>query len=364
MLFQSLLRSSRLEILLSKRLTAALYFIFGLLVLVWWAFDGIQFLNAYQTLHAYDVSVVAFFLIEIILFMPLLLVGCFLLRNVLQRIRLNHWFKIQTNIPLYASTQSASTAGYLVDYEFGLAEAHAMLMSAYFRGNIAIVEQSKGFTVSLNNLRNVPQHEQVFLKRLFAEGNKVYLASLADSLVLSAAQKSHDHLMRQLQSEGFLPLTKREDRKFRPLVRLIYWVAGSIAALAAYAFIFAWDVVSSIGYPRYAVSVSQLWLTGAISVLGIAVLISGFWPRFTASGKSKLSAGWLNAAGFKYYLQNVFSDRLSPQFIHLQDAETVRLYVPYMVAFQLVQLDSSYVRAILQSQELDTAGRLDKTLES
>lgn len=205
MFFQSFLRSSRLEILISRRSLASLYFVIGVLVVVWWVSAQLQFIDAYRTLRAFDVSIIDFFLITTFLMTPLFLVGCFLLRNMLQRLRLELWFKRQTNVPLYASEHSPAVAGYLVDYEFGPEEAQAMLLDLHFRGNLAIIEQSKGFMLSFYSIRGCSDYERIFLRRLFADGNNVHIAGPSDARLRSAAERSHDYLVQQLQSEGFLP---------------------------------------------------------------------------------------------------------------------------------------------------------------
>lgn len=81
------------------------------------------------------------------------------------------------------------------------------------------------------------------------------------------------------------------------------------------------------------------------------MIFSGFWPKFSKNRKDSLSASWLEAAGFKHYLQSVFKKRLDSEHIHMQDGQTIRLYTSYLIAFRLVDLDSDYLRAIVRSQK-------------
>ncbi len=348
MTFRSFLRSSRLEILLSRPLVAWLYLVVGMLILVWWTLCVRMFVYSYFTTHDFDVTVSDFFVITIFFFVPVLLLGCALLQNLLQRVRLKLWFRRQTNIPLYASAYSPAAAGYLADYEFELAEAQAMLLHLHFRGKLTIAEAGQGFLLTSHGADNVGGYERAFMEGLFAYNNTLQLKSLTDPLLLKAAVDAHAHLTSQLQQEGFLPPTKRQDRTVRAITRFVFGVGAVVAVMLVYSAIFEWGVVSQVLYPRFPVHPSQLWLLGVVSLAGLSVILAGFWPRFSTDHKNTISAGWLEAAGFKHYLQTVFADRLAPAALRTQDAETIRMYVPYMIAFRLVILDSNYVRSILR----------------
>lgn len=352
MLFQSFLRSSQLEILVSKRVITVVYGFFGSLIMAWWFFDARQFVSAYRELHAFDVSVRDFFTITFVIMLPLFLVGCVLLRNVLQRFRLQRWFKNQINVPLYTSIQRPAVAGYLADYEFGIEEVQATLLDLHIRGLISISEDNSGsFVLTLKSYEGAYEYERVFMQRLFNSSHTQRISSLNDQLLLVAGRKSHDFLTKQMQSMGFLPSTTRLNTLFRSISRLIYCFSGLVAMISIYGFVFQGDIVATIGYPRYPVEISQLWLLGAITAAGGALIASGLWPAFTENSKSNLSAKWLEAAGFRYYLSTVFQDRLSLQHVRSQDIQTIRLFAAYMIAFRLVPGNSDYIRAILRQLE-------------
>jgi hypothetical protein len=357
MLLKSFLKSSQLEIVLTKRYMSCLYLLFGLVICVWWWGMSKQFIEAYMELGVFDVTPTEFFLIDTFAFFPLLLVGCYMIRGVIQQIRLHYWFKNQVNIPQYSSSYSPAMAGYAIDYEFGLKEAYALLLDLHFRDIITLSSTPGSVSVRLNTIDDtVAMYEKVFLELLFATNQTIELDTPVSMRLIEAAEVSQVYLISQMQRQGTIPTTRKLHKVFRSLARYIFWVAGIIGLSVAYDYIFRYDIISVILYPRYPIHMIQLWLHTLLTLLGLIVLVSGFRPRFIQGEKHLFFRSWLEAAGFKQYLQQVYKDRLHPNNIRLQDASTVKTITPYMIAFGLIPFTHAYLNDILAASSRATNG--------
>jgi hypothetical protein len=350
MLLQSLLKSSQLEIVLTRRFTSCIYMLFGLAICVWWWDVSKQFIDAYLKLGVFDVTPTQFFLVDTFAFFPLLLVGCYMIRGVIQRIRLYYWFKNQVDIPLYSSSYPPAVAGYAIDYEFGLQEAYALLLDLHFRGIITLSCTPNSMAIRLNTINDTPPivgYEKAFLESLLTTKETIEIDSLVSLSLVDAAEAAQVSLISEMQRLGTIPATKKLHRILRSLARYIFWIAGIVGISVIYNSIFHYDTVSAILYPRYPIEMSQLWFHALLTLLGSSVLISGFYPRFFQDKKRLFFKSWLEAAGFEQYLRQVYKDRLNPNNIRLEDPATVKTIAPYMIAFGLIPFTHAYLRDIL-----------------
>lgn len=146
--FRSILSSSKLEIITSKRVMAFVYLALGSAILVWWIGALQQFFDAHLTYGQFDTTVTAFVLITLLLFCPLALTGALMLHAFILRERLLHWLKTRTVIADYTSGLSPAEAGTLVDFEYSLEETWATLLSLHFRNSITMRTTTHGIILS------------------------------------------------------------------------------------------------------------------------------------------------------------------------------------------------------------------------
>jgi len=334
----SLLKSSSLEVVLSKRFVTILYGIMGLAIMVSMAATYLQFVNAYFGLGEFDVTIEVFFAITLGFFLPFWITGALMLRAIIQRIRLAIWAKKAFRITYFDTKFTPASAGMLIDYEYNRKELYATLLELHYRGIIDLAFGNDGLQLTLLKHPRTAgsRYEEVLLQEIFGNDSFHRFSSLDSPRLIRSGEKAHHYLIDDLQSAGVLKTEKEPTRALRILFRFMYFVAGLTGLIYVAGLLFAYQEVTSIVYPREAVDPSQLWLLGTILFLVVGTILSGFWPHFQSDVKNKHFLGWIEAAGFMWYLRTVFVHRFANDRLHTQDAKTIRKYYPYALAYGVV----------------------------
>lgn len=345
----SLLNSSKFEILTSKRTTSVIYGIFAAAIFAFWVGATIQFVNAYNHLHEFDVSVTEYISYTILFLVPMLFVGVVLAESLIKRVRLNHWFKTRIDFPEYATLLKPAEVGFIADYDFGLAEIEATLLDLHFRQVIIISTATDGIHLVQTNKGKPNYFETILLQNLFFDADSdVVLSSFDDLELVNAGEKAHDAIIQEMQTTGTFPKINRVNKSNLRAARFMFYFGGFIGLFFVEQYFFNYTEISTIVYPRFPVSPVELWLDACVSLIALVGIIRGFWPRFSENQSSLISMGWIHATGFKEYLSRVFGNRLDFDNVRSQDVSTVEKLSPYMVAFGLVKLDRDYLNRLLE----------------
>lgn len=354
MFFRDLLKSSRLEIITSKRFTAILYGIFATAIFWWWYSACQQFISAYRTTGIFDVSVSEFIIATVLFFAPLLLLGCFITATLLQRFRLRKWYKSLSYYPFYESKLSPAEAGVLVDQELNKAELHATLLDLHYKNNISINFTEKNGIVIHRDLSlehrasssaALSNFEGHFIEALFADKATIHLASFEDRAIFTAGAVGQEYLMQNLSHHGLVLKQAPQKRWIQILAKVILYLGGFVGVANAALLVFVNDLVTSLGPNRYPMQESQLYILLLVSITGLVVFLSGFFPRFNASHKDTAGHAWLEAEGFRHYLSTIYRDRFQVQYLNMQEPQTITKLAPFMVAYKIIPLTKELCEA-------------------
>ncbi|MDQ3065142.1 MAG: DUF2207 domain-containing protein [bacterium] len=356
MRFRSLLQSSRFEIVASKNAVALIYFALSSAIITFWVVMCMQFFTAYYELGEFDAPVWAFILITLILFFPMLLVGCFMLSALIQRERLIHWIKTRVIVTNYQASLSPAEAGTIYDYEYSNNEAWATLLNLHFRKEIILSAGHASIYATRNQPINQTYYEKAFLDALFGfKNSEATIQQINDQLLIDAGLSAHILLAGQLEAGGALQARVINSNAVRKLARSIYILAGLGGFYLVLGFVFGGESFWNINYPRYEVSTIQSLFMYALTIIGVIIAATGFWPRFEQDIKSKPATLALESAGFYEYLKRVYSVRFNSENIHAQAPSEVMALAPYMIAYKLVPLDMNYIQTVLTTAEKSTS---------
>ena len=340
------------EVLASTTLLAIVYGIFAAAIMVWWGGAVQQVVYYYATLREFDVSPTDFLWTAVVLFLPLVVVGGLLARGLIQRIRLNHWFKNHTSIVLYDTTLTPAEAGYIADYQFSHAEVYATLLDMHFRGLVTIHSRPGGLLIQAHTMIGANTYESTLLHALFSDAQQIAITTIVDPRIDNAGSRARLHLNRHLHGKLVLPGHEKAYPFLTSIVRGIYFMAGLAGCIVVYGEIFRHEEVNKLMYPRFGMELWQPLLVLGITGILVAIVISGWWPRFAAPDRHASSSSlWLQAVGFRQYLQGVYKQRLSQQYLHTQNPEDIRAYTPFLLAFQIAPVSLAYIQEVLSSAD-------------
>ncbi len=350
MFIKSILESNKLEIISSKRSTSFLYLLFGLSTVVWWCAVTIQFLNAYFDLGEFDVTVGEFIFIALLFFLPLLLIGSFMLATVLQRLRLWYWFKNRISIAEYDAMYHPAVAGTIIDFEYNLNEVWATLLNLHIRGEIVLIAEDTGiYAQRLSTKTLLSEYELVLLDSLGIRGNHEAIFHAIDEYdLVHAGENAHRIIVRDLIRMGLVRQKLSKNIVLTKIIKAVYWIGGLAALSQVATILFAYDQASTVLYPRYPVHPAQLVVILLMWVVMMIVLLSGFWPRFNHSSKSTESTMHLKAVGYYYFLDQVYKNRMSIYHVEKMDKSTIAMTVPHMIAYGIIDVSEDYVSKIIR----------------
>lgn len=348
MIFKSLLKSSRLEIITSKRITSFLYFTAGLAIVVWWAGALWQYLYAHIVYKEFDGPIEDLMVVTFLFFIPLFFTGCLMLSGVIQRERVLRWIKRSLIINDYKTQLGPATAGLLVDYEYSVAEIWGTLLKLHFQGNI-LIESSEGLLrISFINDKQLGNYELLLIELLFSTQNEIVVNNVRDETFTDAGLFAHERLAEDLARAGAYEVKSPSSEKGRQFIKILYGLASFTGVLQIYGMIFGGDKYWGITYPRYEVSIIQPITMVIASIIGLVIIYSGFWLRFDDNHKSRPYLLLLQASGFCAYLKNVYARRMSEDYIQTQAVSDIKAIVPYIIAFKLQPVSMSYLNKILE----------------
>lgn len=344
----SVFRSSSVEILFSKRATLIVYGVLAALVFdqMFEAYE--QFFRTYFELHQLDVSVEDFMYMTLVVLLPFWLTGALMLRACVQRLRLSWWIHQAAKVAVYETPLSPAEAGYLVDYDYTHREVAATLLGLQFRGILQItVSESSNVHLEVGNTSGeLSPYERIFVETLVNSQENDF-SGFSDPRLIEIASAAEEVLIEDLEQRNMVQRERLPNRYLRKLFRVIYTVAGIVGLLYAYAYLFERAQLEAIGYPRYPMNVTEIFILIAVGLVIVGVVVSGWWPRFTQEYKDPRYEAWIDAAGFLLYLRTVFSDRFSAEGIASQDKETLRTYTPYAVAYGIIPNQSERIAEII-----------------
>ncbi len=347
--FRSILQSSKLEIIKSKRIVALGYLVIGLLILMWWIGGWAQVLHAYYTYGQFDTSVTNFILVTVLFFFPLLLVGALMLHSFILRFRLLRWLKHRTVIADYSSGLSPAEAGTLVDLEYTYHETWATLLNLHFRRVINLEIVHDNLIISTLRPDTVSGYERTLLNELFGyRRGHTEIKSIRGKKIIDAGHRSHKVLVDELEYIGALKAPVRKSNSIRNFILTIYCIAGLTAVLQIAGMLTGGDEYWGIAQPRYDMHPVQFITMIVTTFFYLAVVLSVFWIRLTGTYKSKPEILHLEAAGYHEYLKRVYRQRFDIRSITTQNPREVMLLVPYIIAYRLVKLDEPYLQSILE----------------
>lgn len=346
--FRSILSSSKLEIITSKRVMAFVYLALGSAILVWWIGALQQFFDAHLTYGQFDTTVTAFVLITLLLFCPLALTGALMLHAFILRERLLHWLKTRTVIADYTSGLSPAEAGTLVDFEYSLEETWATLLSLHFRNSITMRTTTHGIILSQGPEKPFNNYERVLIDRLFGYSTKeIVIHDAQDKRISDAGYWAHGLLVSDLEYLGALQVRVNRNPLLRKAIVTMYYIAGFFGVLMVIGMLFGGESFWGINYPRYDTHPIQIITLLGITVVYLLIVFSAFLPKLTDNYKSTPEILNLQAAGYYEYLKNVYSHRLSSKNLHTQEVRTVSILVPYMIAYRIIRPDMRYLQQVL-----------------
>lgn len=331
---KSLFRSSFLEIVLSRRIVMFLYALVGTLILFQAIHAWVQVVWSYVAFGEFDVPAWAFVLITIFLFLPYWLIGALIWRAVIRRMVLVRRAKKSYVNAKYTTTFTPAEMGVLVDGEYGISEAVATLLDMHFRGIIYLnVDES---TLSLDRMdidtKQLSSYEIYLLNHLFGSAANVTFKGVNDIRLLTIFHDAHEVLLTEMTNSGYLEDESKSSHIGKVLFRIMVIIAALVEINFIYTITMDVNLLINIMYPRYPLELYQVALTLLVALVIIGVVISGLIIRISNKQRDALS----EAAGFYAYLRGVFRDRLAIENIHLQDFNTIRNLMAYMIAFKLV----------------------------
>ena len=345
----SVFRSSSAEVLFSKRLLVALYGLMAAAVLAHMASAYVQFLGAYYHLHQFDTPEAAFIFISVCLFLPFWVVGALMLRACIQRLRLELWVHKAIKVVAYNTPLRPAEAGFLVDYEYTHRELAATLVDLHFRHIIQLsIDSSIKIDVTQNNIYDatLSPYEQTLLSALRGSAINSF-AAFTDPRLIALTMPAHEVLITDLTARHMIHRERLPRPGTRRIFRILYFIAGFVGAVSAYALIFQRTQALAVGFPRYPVSFSELATLIITALVVIGIIASSYLPRFAQNYKEPQYEAWIDAAGFMLYLRTVFTDRFAPENITTQDKNTLHANVPYALAYGIIHDTSKHVAQIL-----------------
>jgi len=345
----SVWRSTSVEILLSKRIVGFVYALMGLAILAEIAHSYFQFFHAYITLGEFDVTPETFIGVTIFFLFPLWLVGAVILRAVLQRIRIALWIRSAIKVVAYDTKLTPAEAGYLVDYSYSNRELVATLLDLHFRGVIYLSINESVISIALPNTdAPVSSYENALLYTLNETSDGTYY-SFNDPRLVKAAQYAHQLLIQDLTEREIIQPERLPSRGFRIFFRTISAVSAILALGQLSTLLTNPNQILDILYPRYPIEPFQVGIMVVFALVLIAVLVSSLWPRLTRDHKTAGYATWIDAAGLLMYIRGVFKRRFSEEHITLQDANTLRDYSAYAIAYGIIPNSPRMVAKIIDT---------------
>jgi hypothetical protein len=346
----ALFKSSSLEVLFSKRIMVLVYLVLSLAILSEMVSSVWQFIAAYIYLHQFDVPTNAFIAVTICLLLPFWLVGALMLRACIQRLRLMLWVRQALAIAEYTTPFTPAEAGFLTDYEYNHRELAATLVDLHIRGVIVLQATSAEvfhIILPVSPPAGLSPYEQALIEGISGLRQR-YFSSFNDSQLIEAALPAHMVLIDQLASKGMVQRERLPGRTSRIFFRVIYWVAGYVGLLTVQNLIEEPEKIFAINYPRFAVSISEPLVLALAVLVIIGVICSSYWPRLVKDYHDPRYAAWIDATGFMWYVRTVFKDRFSAQSIATQDLATLRMYVPYAIAFGVIPAKVSRIMQAIE----------------
>lgn len=333
-----------LEILISKRIVMLIYAFAGTLILLHLISTCYQAVYFYATVGEIDVSVSEYLFTIGFFFVPFWLVGALVWRAVIQRVRLMKYIKKTYRYTDYQTDLSPAEAGILVDGEFGVNEAAATLLDLHFRSVIGLEVDGRRLTLRLvtTDLSGLSVYESHIIQRLFAEEYSVSYGGLKDPRLISIFKDAHSVLIKDMARRGYIVSESEPSRNWKIVFRLMVAIAAIVSAMNLYMIFTDITQITGLMDPRYPLAMWQVVLVLIVGAAVMAVVFSGFWPKF-----SKKHDAFTDAVGFYDYMRSVYRYRLSAGSIRTQDEATVRDLAAYAVAFKIVGVGSESIGEIL-----------------
>lgn len=337
----SVLDNLRFRIVTMNGKLAASCALLAVLMLLDWAFGVQQFVYYYLESGLTDVPPAYFFTLFPVFLGSFLLTAGIILSAVLLRLRIRHWAKQLSVFAEYQPLYMPAYAGMLFDYSHDHREVYAMLLDLHFRGAIRLKEEYGLLTfevidTSLNSLNDA---EKLLLDAALEHGGSEVLCQDMFRHHFTPAHLS-DHFLDFGLDYKFV---KRTDAVLLATIS----IGGFYTILSAGSKIFAMDQVLSLLHPRYPATILHISILVALSVATVVIILTGFLPRFKSNHKLPHVSTWMHVAGWKYYLQTVYKERMSPAHIFAQDPDEIRDIVPYLVALGILNLNKSDIMRLI-----------------
>ena len=309
-----------------------------------------QFGHAFFNLHQFDTPASVFIFISLCLFLPFWGLGALMLRACLQRVRLAIWVHQAIKIATYNTPLTPAEAGFLVDYEYSYRELTATLLDLHFRHVIVLDIETATTTIHITlptrPNTGLSSYEQTLCAAIADSGQNQFV-TFRDPRLIEITLPAHEMLINELTYKYMIQRRHLPSKVLRKFFRIVYFITGAVGLITTYAIIFQRAQTLAIGYPRYAVHFSELFVLIVVGLIVVGIITSGYWPRLVRDYKDPQYEAWMDAAGFMLYLRTVFIDRFSAQDIASQDQTTLRIYSAYAVAYGIIPSTTGRIAQLL-----------------
>jgi hypothetical protein len=344
-MLKSIITNVRLEVISSKSLFSILYFILAIFIFIFWFSSIQQFFYGYFVLGEFDVTTFDFIVIEIFLFLPFYVFGGLISAALIQRIRLNYWFKTRLNVAQYESNLKPAEAGLLCDYEFSIEEVHATLVDLHLRNRIKITHLDNKVIIKLISFSGLKYYEKILLDCLFlTEFDTIELMNLNDPILLNSGTIMHQQILSGFERTGIMPKTGKSNT-YRKTVRALMIFSLLLSTFYVATLLLYPESILNINYPRYSLESVTLYLVIFTSMVYFLIIFSGFFPRLKNDYKSGASLAWLQSEGYKMYLNKVIKPRIEEDVNNI-DANTFKEVLPYLLAFKQIKLNITLIKML------------------
>jgi hypothetical protein len=323
----------KLGIVFSGRVRSALLCVLALWILLVLCSSAFRVISSYLAGAGFDANIHDVILIDTLIFLPYYLVAAVMLRSLAARLALFHKLRQQIVVPEYSPPEvlSPAEAGLLVDNDFTFTEIAATLKDLELRGCITIIDKGREMEIHPANDDTASSIERAFLKSLFLRNGFFSTAGAESGTTLLEAGKQMASTTRErLVLGGQLPRNRQLNGAIRTIFTWFACLAFLVQILLTIGVIMATHEIFNVGYPRYAMNVSEPVLELVIIMVVVAIVSSGFWQRSLADDKGLKN--WRYVAGLKMFIEKVHKDRFFRDGKQMASDGDMRTFYPYAIA--------------------------------
>lgn len=278
----------------------------------------------------FDASYADFIFNSLILLLPTYLFMGYITRIVFIHWLINRTIANETVIAQYdlQSVLPAVEAGLVIDNDFRIQEALALLYDLHYRNVIVISKSEFGYDVQVGQIFPQQGYEEMFVDQLFQNSQLDYASVSMERLAEIALQLKQTILAKYDTPALHINI---EDRKFiRNLYKAVLYLGALFSAYYSILLIFQPRKLLFLINKDNVLQGSEVLLVIGISVLYCLTIFSAFWV-VSRWNKQTLKPQVL-AAGLALYIEKTMKGRFYSNGVSYLSASDVKRYYPYAVA--------------------------------